>query len=263
MIKLDLKNCIAGGRLSLSNAYIKSAAEKILADFCPAALHTPQAVDVDGLITDYFGFNLLYEWLSHNFSVLGMTSFTDGTMTLFDPAAKRIKQERVRKNTVVIDTRMTERSNRVRYSYTAAHECGHIVFDNLDVRAMREEGRQFMMECAEEFDAAAYHAALPKTEKSDAKWIEHYCDYFASCLILPDRTARMTAERILKKHGYKSPFFYPHTKAEQQFCADVLAGGVAEVFETSKEAAMYKLFDLKVIRGGREFYEHMKVKFIS
>jgi len=260
VIRLNLKNNIEGGRLTLSNAYIKTVAEKLLADFCPAALETPQAIDVDRLITEYFGYDLLYEWLSHNLSVLGMTNFDDGVLTLFDPHTKRIKKENVKKNTVIIDNRMNEGANRVRYSYTAAHECGHIIFDNLAVRAMREDSRQ-MMECAEEFDPVAYQKALPKNQKDDARWIEHYCDHFASCLILPDKTVRMAAAQILRKYKFESPFIYPHTKEEQQFCVEVLAGGIAGVFETSKEAAMYKLFDLKVIRGGREFYERMKAKY--
>ena len=261
MIKINLKNNIAGGRLSLTNAYVKSVAEKLLADFCPAALETPQPIDVDRLITDYFGFDLLYELLSHNLSVLGMTNFADGALTLYDPSTKRTKKEKVKKNTVIIDSRMTEGTNKVRHSYTAAHECGHIIFDNLDVRQAREDSRQLMMECAEEFDPVAYHAALPKNQKDDAKWIEHYCDHFASCLILPDKTVKMAAAQILRKHKFASPFIYPHTEAEQKFAVDVLAGGVAAIFETSKEAAMYKLFDLKIIRGGREFYERMKAKY--
>lgn len=261
MFRLNLKNNIAGGRLSLTNAYIKSVAEKLLTDFCPAALETPQPIDMDRLITDYFGFELLYEWLTHNLSVMGMTNFDDVVMPLFDPETKRAHKSEIKKNTVIIDTRMTEGTNKVRYSYTAAHECGHIIFDNLEVRAMREGSRQLMMECAEEFDPVAYHTALPKDKKDDARWIEHYCDHFASCLILPDKTVRMAAAQILRKNKFESPFIYPHTKEEQQFAVDILAGGVAGIFETSKEAAMYKLFDLKIIRGGREFYERMKAKY--
>jgi len=261
VIKINLKNNIAGGSLSLSNAFIKSVAEKLLADFCPEALETPQAIDVDRLITEYFGFEMFYECLSHNLSVLGLTNFSDATLTLYDRETKKPRKEKVKKDTVIIDTRMTEGTNKVRYSYTGAHECGHILFDNLDVRAAREQSREMMMECAEEFDPVAYHAAAPQRAKDDATWIEHYCDFFASCLILPEKTVRMAATAILKKHGYIAACIYPHSKAEQEFCVDVLAAEVAKVFETSKEAVMYKLFDFKIIRGGREFYNAIKAKY--
>jgi hypothetical protein len=208
MFKLDLKNSIAGGKLSLTNAYIKTVAEKLLADFCPAALQTPQAIDVDRLITEYFGFSLLYQWLSHNLSVLGMTAFADGELTLFDANAKHTRKKEVKKDTVIIDTRMTEGSNRVRYSYTAGHEIGHIIFDNLLVRAQREVSRRYMIECAEEFDPVAYQKALPKIEKDEAWWIEHYCDHFSSCLILPEKTVRIAAAQILKKNKYTTPYIY-------------------------------------------------------
>jgi len=190
-----------------------------------------------------------------------MTNFADGMLTLFDPKTMETKKKVVKKNTVIIDTRMTEEENRGRYSYTAAHECGHILLDNLEVRAMTEESRELMMECAEEIDVIAYHVELPQNKKNEADWIEHYCDHFASCLILPENTVRMAATEILKNNGRKTTFIYTHTKAEQQFAVDVLADGISKIFETSKEAAMYKLFELKIIRGDREFYKKMKIRY--
>jgi len=126
---------------------------------------------------------------------------------------------------------------------------------------MREESRQLMMECAEEFDAVAYHSARVQSEKDEPKWIEHYCDIFASCIILPEKTVRMAARKIMQKHGIATMQFHANCREEQQFALDVLAGGVAEVFETSKEAAFYKLCDLKIIRGCRDFYEDLKAKY--
>ena len=68
----------------MSDAYIKSVAEKLLADFCPAALKTPQAIDIDSFITDYLGFELRYAWLTHNGSILGMTNYFETSMICYD-----------------------------------------------------------------------------------------------------------------------------------------------------------------------------------
>lgn len=256
MIRIDLKNLIAGGRLNLTNVQIKKVAEQMLADYSPAALESPQAVDIDGFITDYLGFKMRYACLTNNMSILGATTFADDEFIFFDPATQGIKKEIVAKNTVIIDTRMLEGSNKVRYSYTAAHECGHIVFDNPGVRKQADDNHRYMMECAEEL----CDFSPSDKPKDDKWWIEHYCDYFASCLILPEKTVRMAAMAILKKHDYSTCVF-THSTKEQQFCVDVLAKGVAEIFETSKEAAFYKLCGLKIIRGDREFFKKMKAKY--
>ena len=264
MIELQLKNFIAGGRLSLTNAFIKSVAEKMLADFSPATLQAPQPTNVDGFITEYLGFLLRYEFLSNNLSILGLTNYGDSDLTLYDPANRTIKKERIDKDTVIVDKRMLEAPNNVRYSYTVAHEGGHIIFDNPAVRQQIEDSRILAMECAEEFyEAAAYHTgAFSLTKpKDEARWIEHYCDQFASCLILPEKTVRAAGIEILRKKGIRSDCIHPHTEAERKFCFEELVGGIAKIFETSKEAALYKLCDLKLIRGGRDIIERMRLKY--
>jgi|GEM_PF-2327874 len=264
MIKIDLQSRIAGGRLSLSNAYIKSVAEKLLADFSPETLKTPQPTDVDAFITDYLGFDLRYEWLSHNGWILGMTNYFETTIICYDKENHDTVRVYVGDNTVLIDNRVGEGENRVRYAYTAGHECGHIIFDNPIIWEQKEKSRRLAMENYS-FEAGEEFHVIQRRQtaaaKDEAKWTEHYAEYFSSCLILPDATVKMVALDLLRKHGIRSDCIHSHNADEERFCLDVLAGGVASLYDTSKSAALYKLCDLKIVRGGGDIIQNMKKKY--
>ena len=259
MKKYNHNGYIAAGRLQPTNAYIKAVAEKILADFCPEALLTPQAIDVDSLIEDYFGFEIVYETLTHNDSIMGMTIFEDTMVVLYDSTAKDTRPQTIPANSVLIDESITEGKSKVRYQFTVAHEAGHIVFDNPQVHADRARS-QHMMEAAEEFDPRAYAKVKPRIEAEDKLRIEQICDRFASYIILPEKTVRMAAKEILVKNGYPPSIIHAHTKVQQDFCVDVLAAGIAKIFETSVEAVMYKLKEYKIVKS-IEFYEKRKAKY--
>jgi Zn-dependent peptidase ImmA (M78 family) len=189
-----------------------------------------------------------------------MTNYAEDVITFYDPVRHNIVKKTVGGNTVIIDSRMAESVNKGRYTYTAGHECGHIVLDNPDIRQRKEESRVLMMECAEDFcGAAAYHTGETLTAgkpHDNRLWTEHYCDQFASCFLMPASMVKAAAIDVFRKHGIKSDCFYPHSEAEKRLCIEI-AKAIAVIFETSKEAAFYKLCDLKLIRDGRKIFEQM------
>lgn len=120
--KLDSK-----GIPLLSKKQLENYGECVPSEFSPDVLQTPQPTNIDGLITDYMGFNFEYQYLSNNGVYLGVTVFDDtDTLPIYNPELNRAEFLSVKRDTIIIEGTLAE--NPVlehRERFTEGHEASH------------------------------------------------------------------------------------------------------------------------------------------
>jgi len=229
----------------LSKQEIEVIGEKFIRDFCPDALITPQAIDVDGFIECYLGMKLDYQYLSNDGRYLGMTVFNDtDKVIIYDPEANQADYFHADARTVIIDNTLVEdhsiASQRHRYRYTMGHEGGHDIFhsgyyyydpNQYSLFDAFSDERTPMVQCRVNSFSRTTETGNRKLWTDD-DWMEWQANYFSSVLLMPQTAVRMLAAAYQKKN----------------FSDALIVKGVVDTFDVSMEAATYRCRELGLIK---------------
>ena len=127
MIQPHFKTSMTGVPI-LKNAAIEADAERILRDYNPSLLETPQALDVDDFAENYLGLRIHYENLSHNGSIWGRMVFYNSQIPVYVPLLDRAEYCPVEAGTILIDNSLEDEERKTLFRSTMMHECGHKVY---------------------------------------------------------------------------------------------------------------------------------------
>lgn len=253
MIKLDLEKYVKHGHLILSKRDIQAISEAILKDFKPEALKTPTAISADEFIENYLQFNLRYEDITHNQSVLGMVTFSGGNMAVYDKDNHDIQNINLDKNTILIDNSLLGENCVGRYEFTGFHESGHCILHSPKECKFSQIS---FLETIENSNIICGINNFAKTiyTKTQNDWKEWQADYFSACMKLPAKQVRAVAIESLRSIGIQkdSVCVYEDSYTE---CSDYLPCMVADLFSTSKIAAKYRLQELKILKTNQDFFD--------
>ncbi len=173
----------------LSKNQLERHGEKILHAFSPAVLVNPQPTDLDGLIRN-MGFNLEYQYLSHNKVYLGVTVFDDtDTLPVYNPVLNRAEFISVKKNTIIIEGTLAENpAYEHRERFTLGHEAAHGLIHAEYYRRKAEfagfcdnSGGIYSKSCAPDLSGVD---ASGKRLQGEA-WLEWQANYLAAVLLMP------------------------------------------------------------------------------
>lgn len=204
---------------------IDNIAQNYVQDFCPDALKTPQALDVEKFIEYYLGLNLDYRSLSADKEVLGMTVFCD---TTFAPMG-----------TIIISKELAENKRQQhRCRFTLAHECGHWIFHKKYYNYNPDQLELFVGEC-ERACFTECRVVNQKDERNtlqwtDERWREWHADKFASAFLMPNMAVDILRERFGKE--------FSSCEIISEFLEKMV-----DVFDVSAQAAYFRLCDLKYV----------------
>jgi hypothetical protein len=109
----------------LKNTAIEADAERILRDYKPSLLETPQALDVEDFAENYLSLSIHYDYLSHNRSILGRMVFLNSQVPVYVPSLKRAEYCPVKGETILIDNSLEDEKCEALFRSTMMHECGH------------------------------------------------------------------------------------------------------------------------------------------
>jgi len=113
----------------LDKKHIDFIGEQFVADFCPEAMKTPMAIDIDGFAQDYLGLQQDFQYLSHNGVYLGMMVFNyTSKVPIYDPNTKRAEYVTEKARTIIIDNLLLDDNQERRYRFTMGHEAAHDIF---------------------------------------------------------------------------------------------------------------------------------------
>ena len=222
----------------LSKEEIDGIGEQYVKAFCPEVLSQPAPVDIESFVENYLGITPDYQYLSNNGLYLGMTVFNDTNMVpIFDPGTGRAEYISAKARTIIIDNRLLEESQQHRYRFTLGHEAGHDIFHsaffgyNPDQLPLFDMGTAPMIQCRT--DCGSTSKKTPKFW-DDHDWMEWHANRLSSAILMP----RSAVERLVE--GVRSERRDSIRRATMVFA-------VAETFDVSFEAAMYRLKDLGFI----------------
>lgn len=208
--------------------------ERLVADFCPAAMQKPMEIDIDRFVSRYLGMVLDYQWLSHKGIYLGMTVFEDtDKVPVYDATHGCADYIRAAAGTVIIDNSLLEEKQEHRYRYTMGHEGSHGILHpgyyacDPNQLSFYDEPRVPMIACRKD----GPHKPLNLwTDKDRMEW---QANFLSSAILMPMSMVRdLIAE---------TPLCYTPLLPAQYVLA------VSNTFNVSLEAAEYRLKHLDII----------------
>lgn len=227
----------------ISRKEIDIIGERLVMDFNPDALVTPQEIDIDLFVQDYLGMEQDYQYLSHCGVYLGMTVFNDtDKVPVYDPVNKRADYISAKAHTVIIDNTLLEENQEHRYRFTMGHEASH---DFLHTAYFGYDPNQmtladFMnMDRPEPMLQCRIDTKKLNTKQSvtwgDREWMEWQANALSSAILMPKSMVDMIV-RDIKSKGIQRPAIHY-----------IMAEKVSNVFNVSFEAATYRLKQLGYI----------------
>lgn len=231
MVNLTFKTSAASVPI-LSKPEIDDLGERIIEDYCPNALVTPQAIDVDHFLERYLGATMDFKYLSHCGLYLGMTIFADtDRVPVFNPEKICAEYISCKAGTVIIDESLLVPAQEHRYRFTGMHEGSHKIlhpyyFESLLAKHGTVGSYVPMVQCRVDSTQVASHGRSRLRTERD--WIEWQANCLASAMLMP-----------------KSMVIKAVRNAERKRLS-VNAGleAVIETFNVSNEAAALRMKDL-------------------
>ena len=169
----------------LSKNEIDSIGERLVTDFCAAALEQPAAVNIDLFAQSYLGLKQDFQYLSHNGIYLGMMVFHDtNKIPVYDPAANRAEYISAGANTVIIDKGLLDESQEHRYRFTMGHEAAHGILHSEYYRykILSDTGYTPMVQCrVDSTKITNRHISL----WTDSDWMEWQANRLSSAILMP------------------------------------------------------------------------------
>lgn len=233
----------------LSRKEIDAIGEELAGDFCPAALTTPQPLDVDGFAEQYLHMTQDYQFLSHCGVYLGITVFNDtNQIAVCDPVAEKAKFISAKANTIIIDNTLLVESQEHRYRFTMGHEAPGHAFLHQEYFAVDPNQLSFLApSSAAQFqcrvDSARLLKAKPQKFWNDRDWMEWQANAMASAFMMPESMVRKAVDDIHREMGVQ------YCKDHEMSFAYVAASRISELFNMSFQAANIRLKNLGLIRN--------------
>lgn len=242
----------------LSRKEIDIIGERLVQDFCPDAVITPQEIDIDLFVQDYLGVDMDYQYLSHCGVYLGMTVFNDtDKVPVFDPVNNRAEYISAKANTIIIDNSLLEKNQEHRYRFTTGHEGGHSYF-HTEYFGYDPNQLTFADLLGDAVPAPMLQCRID-TKKAgttnsklwgDKEWMEWQANALSSAILMPKSMVLKLAEEVM------------NSSVNKRWLSMALVDKVSEVFNVSWEAATYRLKELGVIHKNEEVSENVFDAFL-
>lgn len=152
---------------TLSYKSIEDIAKQTLKEYYGDGNRRFRPVNIGGLVTEHLGLNIEYRTLSMDGSILGLTTFDDVAIQIWDETEPYY--EFFPKETIVIDKRLLDDNLTGRRNFTISHEGAHQILNNLYPEA--DKGTKYRVD------------GKPQT---NAEWREWQADALASSLLMPE-----------------------------------------------------------------------------
>jgi Zn-dependent peptidase ImmA (M78 family) len=226
-------------------------AEALVGDYKPELLKEAQPIDYEHFLQFYLEADLLFDNITADGSILGLTSFDIGQITIYDMENHCGKEIDVVEGTIILDKHLLSVDKAGRLRFTALHEGSHW-WCHKDVYAKnRTQGTYF---------AVNNHPAVKSRTNSldnfvfrksaiSKDWMEYQAEYMASALAMPKTPFIVTAEKILSGLGIPDGKIITGVDKDCDFFAKLIFPAlIAKAFGVSRKAAEIKLWNFGFIQ---------------
>ena len=237
MLSFDLRMRKNGVPI-LCREEIDTIAERLVADFNPDMMRTPQEIDIDRFVLQYLGLKQDFHYLSHCGVYLGMMVFNDtDRIPVYDPQTQRAEYVSAKARTVIIDNSLLGPKQEPRYRFTMGHEGGHAIlhinFFGYDPNqlSMLEPDYTPMIQCRVD---TRHNEKKAPTQWTENDWMEWQANRLASAILMPRQMVIDLVQTAQEIHPCCEQYNY-------------LTSRVQRVFNVSCSAAQYRLKELGLI----------------
>lgn len=228
---------------------IDACAEVLINKFKPELLTSPAATPVESFIESFLGLQIDYANLSEDDSILGMITFNDGVVDVFDEYKQKHKIS-VKKGTILIDNSLTAEDQNGRCRFTLGHEPGHWIFhkhmysisDNITKLANLPVASCFKCK-----NRNVGRIMMDTGFTTAEEWKEWQADNFSSALLMPKSSVNMLMDGYLKDVDMTKKEFFDSNIFDVYPEANYIITSLAQVFEVSFLAVEVRLNKLGYI----------------
>lgn len=217
-----------------SPAQLEAKAEELLKQFDSERLTKTKPIDVYAVIEKCLDVPYDWKYLTPDQSVLGMTAFNDGYIWVWDTPyyQEGMKPHKLalEKGTIVIESTLTEDSNRGRENFTVMHEVFHQV---LHKTCFRRESPNYIHETTN----VAINGKKKLVTALDI--IEYQANACAAAFLMPKD---LTTSVFKKMYSGSESLYSTHPLAKK------IISDMAEEFNVSNTAMKYRLQNLSLIK---------------
>ena len=217
-----------------SQSQLEAKAEELLKQFDAERLVKTKPIDVYAVIEKCLDVSYDWKYLTPDQSILGLTAFNAGYIYVWDkPYFKEGMlpyKLYLEKGTIVIDSTLTEDSNRGRENFTVMHEVFHQV---LHKNCFRREAANYVHESTK----AAIQGGKREL-KTSLDFIEYQANACAAAFLMPkELTKSVYSKKILATPAAKT----------NKLLEEIMIAEMAGEFSVSNKAMKYRLQNLKLI----------------
>lgn len=233
---------------------IEEIAELYLGDFNSQILEEPMPTPIEEFLENYLHLEMDYADITPDGSVLGLTAFDNGLLTVYDSEHNKDRDIYVKKGTVIIDNSLLVEEQEGRCRFTCGHEGGHWIChremfksneNQLNIFDMLNSRKAKSIKCLKRnFE----NYSFKRTFKTDNDWMEWHANYMSSCLLMPKKTFKIAAHNIFKETGIYNDYIVLGQDFEIDELADEVPREISKVFDVSMQAASIRLKQLRLIR---------------
>lgn len=228
-------------------------AEEFLAEYAPDVLHEAQPLDIDAVISDCLYLDVRKAYLSDKGDILGMIVFSDTEIRYlnhkFEPQVECIPE-----GTIILDYRIDGRVSEARMRFTKAHEAAHWICHRNYFADNKDQIFNFRM--APESHIACRKQDVYETGKQSGKmlytdedWREWQANCLAAALLMPKSTFTYAAKSLFTRaQAYRG-----YLVKDRDTNIYGIVNELATMFKVSKEAATYRLKQLKLLAVGQSW----------
>lgn len=174
----------------------------------------PGEIPIETLAEQHFGLHVLFENLTKEKNIHGMTAFEDSSVLIYNRRKKEYQSVPVERGTVLIEADLLSKGRENRLRFTIAHEVAHWILHQ---------------EVYTNNDGIACQTAVQSTLKE-----EREADYLAAALLMPFGRVKLAKSRCGETMVHKA-----------------LIHQLANLFKVSPEAMALRLRDLN-LQGKRD-----------
>lgn len=216
----------------LAKEALELRAEMLLKSALPAIGKTPKVIPVELIAEQDLGLEVDYQYLTPDSSIMGITFFEDGVLTVYEGAGRiRKKELPVRRGSVILDSSLVcgGGCHERRCRFALAHELGHWLLH-----------QEILMHLS-----GSPAETLAPAELNRLEW---QADYFASCLLLPRTALCAMIKEWLTQCKLSLPAMHRLSGPAMLTLYEQLLQAVCDCFEVYPEAAQLRLTELNVLK---------------
>lgn len=180
---MELSSHFSSGGGTMSRNFTKKGldqlAQNVLKQFDPSLVSgEPRAVPIESLAEEHYQLHVLYETLTKNEEIHGMTAFEDNNILIYNRKMDEFHCLPVNRGTILIESALLAKNRENRLRFTMAHEIAHWILH----QEVYTNGHQESVAC--------------QTSYKSSEKVERQADYLAAALLMPYGRVKLAFARL-------------------------------------------------------------------